>query len=115
MNNLRNPIVILCLAAILAIAGVLAWPHYARYQEQTARRECAEQIAQKKKQIKQARAEWEKKCDEAKNINKPTIPIAERFVEHSCEALYGEKPPEGSLTVDDERELIKLCMERKGY
>lgn len=115
MNNLRNPILLLGIVAVIAIAAILAWPQYVRYQEQAARRACAEKITSKKAEMKQALADWNKKCDEAKNANRATSAVAERFIEHSCEALYGPKPPEGGLSIDEERKLISLCLERKGF
>lgn len=102
-------------SALIVVGGAAALLYYPKYQERTSRRECAEQIAQKKQEVKQARVAWEEQCKAATKYNSVTSAAGKALVESSCEGLYGEKPPEGSLTVDEERRLIKLCMERKGY
>lgn len=132
MKNIYLPIIASLFFAALVIAAFIAWPQYNKYQEQTARRECAAEITQKKQEYKQASAEWEQKCASVPYGSADSSDIKEdgffgdvlkgsnqEFVRNShtttCESLYGKKPADESMSIDDERKLIQLCVERKGY
>jgi len=67
MTILRNSIFLLGIVAIIAVAAILAWPQYARYQGQFARRACAEDIARAQEDNRQAIATWEAACQQERS------------------------------------------------
>ncbi len=113
-SSLRNPIIIVGIIVAIVIATVLALPQYASYQEQSARRECAEQIVQKKQEIEQALAEWTKREEQLRETARKNFTADKASAEETYEDwdnlvdLYDKKPPSGNITVDEERKLIKL-------